>query len=73
LEPISSIDAIRTFVATKALLNKFATSVVVENVDEVLLTIELTVIFFSIVIARKYWSNEHKLILFGVTALAYTF
>jgi glucose-6-phosphate-specific signal transduction histidine kinase len=73
LEPITYIDAIRTFVALKDLLNKFTTSVVVENVDEVLLSVESTVIFFSVVIARKYWSTEHKLILFGVTALAYTF
>ena len=47
LEPISSINAIRIFVAIKTFLNKFATSLVVENVDEVLLSIESTVIFFS--------------------------
>jgi hypothetical protein len=47
LEPIFSIDAIRTVAAFKALLNKFTISVFVENEDEVLLRIETTVFFFS--------------------------
>jgi hypothetical protein len=47
LEPIFYVDAIITFVAFKALLNKFTTSVFVENVDEGLLRIQSTVIFLS--------------------------
>ena len=43
---------------------------VVQNVDEVLQSVEMTV-FFSVVIARKHCSTEHNLILFGVTTLAY--
>jgi hypothetical protein len=52
LEPIFFVGAIRTFVAFEALLNKITTSVDVENVVEMRLSIVSTVIF-SVVIARK--------------------
>lgn len=53
LEPIFSINAIRTFVAFEALLNKITTSAVVINVDEIRLEYRVDSIFFLVVIARK--------------------